>query len=109
MQLFTYIARPLPFEAHNITSLLASIDNIIMLLLIILGGKNIFKNEKVELPGVRSFLWIYTILIWIVLAMNTSNLGIAVRQKWMFAPILIFLLISLIDKKSNKNKTRANL
>lgn len=108
MQLFTYIARPLPFEAHNITSLLASLDNMIMLILIILGGKNIFKHQNNELPGHRSFLWLYTILIWIVLSMNTANLGIAVRQKWMFAPILIFLLISLIDKKTNKNYINKN-
>lgn len=107
MQLFTYIARPLPLEAHNFTSLLASFDNMIMLLLIILGGKNILKRQNNQLPGHRSFLWLYTFLIWIVLAMNTSNLGIAVRQKWMFAPILIFLLISLIDSKPNQQKIKS--
>lgn len=108
MQLFTFIARPLPFEAHNITSLFASFDNIIILLIIILGGKNIFKYKNNELLGHRSFLWLYSVLLWILLAMNTSNLGIAVRQKWMVAPVLIFLLISLVDNKKTtiKNKNQ---
>lgn len=104
MQLFTYIARPLPFEAHNITSLLASLDNMIILSIFLLSFKNIFTIQKFELPGFRFFLWIYSISTWIVLAINTSNLGIAVRQKWMFAPIVIFLLISLINKQKKQIK-----
>jgi hypothetical protein len=43
----------------------------------------------------------------VLLSMTTANLGIAMRQKWMFTPILIFLLISIIaaaqEKTTNNN------
>ena len=101
MKLFTYLFRPLPFEANSIFSLLASIDNIILLFLFIAGIRAAIKKK---LPSQfaehnRMFLWIYCFLAWIILAMTTANLGIAMRQKWMFAPMLIFLLISLIGKE----------
>lgn len=101
MKLFTYLFRPLPFEANSIFALLASVDNIILLLLLFLGIHAILKRKI--LPEFkthnRMFMWIYCILVWTILAMTTANLGIAMRQKWMFAPMLIFLLISLIGKE----------
>lgn len=101
MKLFTYLFRPLPFEANSIFSLLASVDNIILLFLFVVGIRAAIKKK---LPTQlaehnRMFLWIYCFLAWIILAMTTANLGIAMRQKWMFAPMLIFLLISLIGKE----------
>lgn len=101
MKLFTYLFRPMPFEANSIFALLASVDNIILLFLFIVG---IWASLKKKLPVQfaehnRMFLWIYCFLVWIILALTTANLGIAMRQKWMFAPMLIFLLISLIGKE----------
>lgn len=100
MKLFTYLFRPLPFEANSIFSLLASIDNIILLFLFFTGIKQvIFKPlPSYLLEHNRMFMWIYCLLAWTILSMTTANLGIAMRQKWMFAPMLIFLLISLIGK-----------
>ena len=101
MKLFTYLFRPMPFEANSIFALLASVDNIILLFLFIAGIRATLKKK---LPAQfaehnRMFLWIYCFLVWIILALTTANLGIAMRQKWMFAPMLIFLLISLIGKE----------
>lgn len=106
MKLYTYLFRPMPFEANSIFSLLASVDNIILLFLFIAGIRAALKKK---LPSRfsqhnRIFLWIYSFLVWIILALTTANLGIAMRQKWMFAPILIFLFISLIGKE-RKTKT----
>jgi hypothetical protein len=39
-------------------------------------------------------MWLYVLLTWVVLATTTANLGISMRQKWMFTPVLVFLLIS---------------
>lgn len=101
MKLYTYLFRPMPFEANSIFSLLASVDNIILLFLFIAGIRAALKKK---LPSRftehnRMFLWIYSFLVWIILALTTANLGIAMRQKWMFAPMLIFLFISLIGKE----------
>ena len=102
MQLFTYMFRPLIFEARSITALAAAIDNLILLYLFVLGCYALIKKKRQKFTENRKFMWVYLMLAWIVLAMTTANLGIAIRQKWMFAPILIFLLISLIGKDKKK-------
>ena len=104
MQLFTYMFRPLIFEARSITALAAAIDNLILLYLFVLGCYALIKKKRQKFTENRNFMWVYVILSWIVLAMTTANLGIAVRQKWMFTPILIYLLLSLVGK--NKNNIR---
>ncbi|NYT76912.1 hypothetical protein H0A71_07910 [Alcaligenaceae bacterium] len=106
-KLFTYILRPLPFEAHNLFSLAASLDNMVLLLLFILSARNIFKKRVIYLDENRVFLWIYSLLTWFILASTTANLGISVRQKWMFAPMIIFLLISVIDGKHKQTSRSA--
>jgi len=100
MQLFTYLFRPLPIEANSLSALAASLDNVILLFLFIAGGWALLRRIKSpEFSGHnRIFLWVYSLLAWAVLAMTSANLGIAMRQKWMFAPMLIFLLISVIGK-----------
>jgi hypothetical protein len=102
MQLFTYMFRPLIFEARSITTLAAALDNLILLYLFIAGTYALLKKKSQNFTENRKFMWVYVILTWIVLAMTTANLGIAMRQKWMFAPMLIFLLISLIGKEKNR-------
>lgn len=98
MQLFTYMFRPLIFEAHSVTALAAALDNLVLLYLFIVGGYALVMKKARKFTENRKFMWVYAGLAWIVLAMTSANLGIAVRQKWMFAPVLIFLLISLIGK-----------
>lgn len=104
VQLFTYLFRPLPFEANSIFALAASVDNIILLFLFILGAIAIFKKSKPLVESNRAFLWIYAVIVLFILATTTANLGIAMRQKWMFAPILIFLLISVIIPRKIRTK-----
>lgn len=99
MQLFTYMFRPIIFEARSITAMAAALDNLILLYLFIMGGYALIKKKAKNFTENRKFMWVYVGLAWLVLAMTTANLGIAVRQKWMFAPVLIFLLISLIGKE----------
>ncbi|WP_287967227.1 hypothetical protein [Acinetobacter sp.] len=100
MQMVTYLFRPLPFEAHNFLALLASLDNVILLLLSILGVFSFLKKRKPNVNSNRLFLWIYFYLSLIILATTTANLGIAMRQKWMFIPFMIFLFLSLIGSKN---------
>ncbi len=104
VQLFTYLFRPLPFEANSIFALAASVDNIILLFLFVLGVISIFKKTKPLVESNRAFLWLYAIIVLFILATTTANLGIAMRQKWMFAPILIFLLISVIRQHKIRAK-----
>lgn len=102
MQLFTYMFRPVIFEANTVFALAASVDNLILLYLFAIGGWAVLRGRKSGLGESRAFMWSYALLAWLVLAMTTANLGISLRQKWMFAPMLIFLLISVIGVKKTR-------
>ena len=93
--LFTYLFRPLPYEAHNIFAFLASLDNIFLLIILTLTiisiifvkrGKFILSHPTEN----RWFLLIFSLTIFSLLSFVTSNFGISVRQKWMFMPILLY-------------------
>ncbi len=100
MKMFTYLFRPLPFEAHNVFALMASLDNVILLGLILCGAWKIHgRGRQLAIFDYRAFLWIYSLVSLGVLSSTTANLGISVRQKWMFAPMLIYLSLSVLGKK----------
>jgi hypothetical protein len=105
MQLFTYMFRPIIFEATTVFAFVAAIDNLVLVFLFALGGWSLFRGRKSGLGESRVFLLAYAMLAWVVLAMTTANLGIALRQKWMFAPMLIFLLISVIGVKKRRRRS----
>ena len=105
MQLYSYLFRPMPYEAGSLFALAASLDNLILLFLFAAGLTKLLKNRR-PLPGNRAFMWMYSIFSWLILAMTTANLGISVRQKWMFAPMLIFLLLSALGKRRSARMAR---
>ncbi len=98
VQLFSYLFRPLPYEAGSIFGLAASMDNVVLIFLAVAGCAHIIKHRRRKLAGNRAFMWFYCLLSWLILAITTANLGIAVRQKWMFAPLLIYLFISMLGR-----------
>lgn len=103
MQMFTYIFRPLPFDAHNIVSGVTSIENTAVLILFLYLSTR--TSIKKLLLDTNLLLFIYFIFTCSTLALTTANLGIATRQKWMFMPVLIYLLIySLHDYNTKKYK-----
>jgi len=94
MQLFTYLFRPLPFEAHSIFALAAAFDNVLLLGMFFMAGRGIFAARSSTSTANHVFLWAYALVCWVMLALTTANLGISMRQKWMFTPILIYLLLA---------------
>ena len=93
-KLFTYLFRPLPFEAKGILQLAASVDNVFLLYLLMLGFLAVLKLNFHQSSENRMFMWVFVILTWTMLSLTTANLGISVRQKWIFCPFIIYLLIS---------------
>jgi hypothetical protein len=95
VQLFTYAFRPLPFEVSSLTQLAASLDNLLLLVLSMSALWGVLNGRRLsQVPG-WIFMLSFTLGCWLILAVTTANLGIAVRQKWMFMPMLIVLLISV--------------
>ena len=106
-KLFTYSFRPLPYEAHSFLSFLSSIDNLILLIILILslftgliskGEKFSFSDSKEN----RWFLLIFALGVMIASSYTTSNLGISVRQKWMYMPIMLYFLFLYMKIKWSK-------
>lgn len=93
VQMFTYIFRPLPFEASSLLTLVTSLENTIYLLLFIYILLKSKFNLRYYVEGKNLWLFIYLFLTCTILAITTANLGIATRQKWMFMPVLIYLLL----------------
>lgn len=106
MQLLTYMFRPVIFEASSISSLAASVDNLVLMIISLMAVKVLLRKKKnIEVKENRIFMWVFSILVWLVFSITTANLGIAVRQKWMFVPILVYLLLS-IDRNNKKESLR---
>ena len=105
MQMFTYIFRPLPFEASSAVALVTSLENTIILFLFIYILIKSKFNFRPFIQGKNLWLFTYVFITCSILAMTTANLGIATRQKWMFMPVLLYLLIYVYhDYKSNNSK-----
>lgn len=98
LKLFTYLFRPMLFEAHNLPALAAAVDNLVLLLLVVGGGIGLLRRRSPS-HGNRAFLWFYSLAAWLILATTTANLGISVRQKWMFVPMLVYLLLSSLGQR----------
>lgn len=104
MKLFTYLFRPLPFEANSITALAASLDNVVLLLLVAGWAFARIRRRGASGTGNRPFLWLYVGAAWVILALTTANLGISVRQKWMFAPMIMYLCLSATGRQERPGR-----
>jgi len=94
LRLFTYLFRPLMFDAAGILGLVVSIENLILLFLTV--GVVFRKKRTKSVLGRFEIVFFLTFVLisWFILANTTANLGIAIRQKTMFLPMLIVLLLS---------------
>lgn len=78
---FTYLYRPLFFDAHNIVSLLSSAENLIYLVITFLGIRFFSIKYLRRLPlwlMSGTFMFLFTTIIF---ANSLSNLGIIMRMK----------------------------
>ncbi|MDP4545697.1 hypothetical protein Q8P09_11485 [Psychrobacter faecalis] len=108
MQMFTYIFRPLPFEAHSLLALVTSLENTLFLFIFLYLLYRSKFNIKYFIQDKNLWLFIYVFLSCTILSITTANLGIATRQKWMFMPVLIYLLLYVLYtyKINNKNLSK---
>ncbi len=110
LKVFTFLFRPLFFDAHNFSSLLNSVENLICLILVVHVGMktNLFQAYKKSPNAIKVMLMTF-IIATLAFAGSLSNFGIMVRMKNMtFIFFLFFLLYSyynfLKDQKIKKIK-----
>lgn len=101
-KMFTYMFRPIVFEARSVMQIISSIENIVILRVVYLWLRS-FKWKLLWYKGTfyLKFLLGYSLISWIILAMGMYNLGIASRQKYMVLPAL-FLLCFYNQSQANK-------
>ena len=105
-RLMTYVFRPLFWDAKGFQAISASVENLIILLMIGTAFIIRLSGRKSKLaPTTTYFILIFSLLSWILLANTTANLGIAVRQKWMFVPLLLLMASSYFDKRTKLSKS----
>jgi hypothetical protein len=94
LRLPSFLYRPLPQEAENFAQLASAFDNMFLLVLTFLLFTSITKIRIIAIIREESVYFFYGLGSWIVLSQVTANLGIAVRQKWMFVPALMLFCLS---------------
>ena len=104
LKLFTYCFRPLPYEAHSLLSFLSSLDNMILIMLftVSLFSAVTSKGKIFSLSDSKENRWLllfFALGVLVILSSTTSNLGISMRQKWMFMPILLYFIFLFIKVK----------
>jgi hypothetical protein len=104
MQLFTYMFRPTVFDAQGFLGLVAAIDNMVLSIITLVGACYLVRGigwfgDKYEN---RLYMWIYVCVSWVALSITTANLGISLRQKWMIAPVLIYILFTSIRRRDSQ-------
>lgn len=94
VKMMTYLFRPFPFEAKSVLQFAASVDNMVLILVCIMGLYQILRRFSGGRLARNYFALIYSMAALFILSITTANLGISVRQKWMFVPMLVFLMLS---------------
>lgn len=109
-RVFAFLFRPLPFEAHNATSLIASLENVVLLILVVIA---FLKYRLVHTIRGGSllivFLAYYSIGSAILLSGVTLNLGLAFRQKTMVIVAVIALVAVAASRGSKRVRHRASV
>jgi hypothetical protein len=107
MRLFTYTFRPLILDAEGILGFAVSLENAVILAMFLVFLGRLFSHRSTLPRFASGFYIIYVVVASFVLANTTANLGIAIRQKWMFLPMLILLMVALMgaDKARRSSRT----
>ncbi len=98
-QLFTYLFRPLFFDASTLPMLASSVENLLLLGIFVAALVRIRKLALYEDRFAVFFNVAFLVCLWLVLATTTANLGISVRQKTMLMPSLAFLFAICLSRR----------
>jgi hypothetical protein len=98
LKVFTFLYRPLFFDAHNFSSFLNSIENLISLVLTItvFSKVNPIKGYQ-NSPNAIKIMFLTFIMATVAFAGALSNFGIMVRMKNMTFIYFLFFLVYIYD------------
>ncbi|MCA6380434.1 MAG: hypothetical protein IM606_16360 [Cytophagales bacterium] len=85
--LFSALFRPMPFEATGLPSVLASLENLIILVLAV----SYLASARKKSPSFAIPLIVFSVVLCVFLALSTPNFGTLSRYRVGFLPFLIFV------------------
>jgi hypothetical protein len=91
VRFFTYLYRPLFFDAHNIASIFSSVENAIYLVITFFGVKNFKPKYVKKMPVWMKAAFLIFLMSVVIFANSLSNLGIIMRMKNM---TMVYMLIT---------------
>lgn len=104
LKIFTFLYRPLFFDINGALAIIASFENLLLLILSLKLIKSnpikTYRNGSYLIKGSFLFLIVGVVSFSLIL----GNLGIMLRQKNMFLPILLFLCLYSISEKHNRKR-----
>ena len=101
------LIRPLPWEAHNLTSAIAAAEGILFLVVLIVFRKNFIANLlRVRRNPLLLFILLFVIEFLLIFS-SIGNFGILARQRVMVFPLL-FLFFSAPAETSNELESPAS-
>ena len=108
MQLFTFIYRPLFFDAPGMLGMTVSVENVFYLLITLkLFNWNairfLFQSSFLTKTALTSF-----ICVSIALAQIAGNLGLAIRQKSQVMILFMFVILAFLDQQKYLTWRRQN-
>jgi len=107
--LFTSLYRPMPWDIRNPFTLMAAVENVILLYLsykyIFKNWKNIYSNKYLRFYLALIFSWS---LLYVII--SPTNLGIAARFKLQVLPAMLILIgVAMAMSKQEEKKLKADL
>lgn len=93
LKVATFWFRPLFFDARSATGLMASVENIILLVIFILAMRASPLKAWRNAPFLVKGLVVYIILGSFAFSQSLGNLGIMIRMRNMFLPAMIIFLL----------------
>jgi hypothetical protein len=88
--LISGLFRPFLWEATGITPVVASLENLLLLVLVV---SSLFRKKMTSADQLLYYsVWVYVVLLCIFLALSTPNLGTLSRYRIGFTPFLVFIV-----------------
>ena len=107
LQVFTFLYRPLFFDAPGALGLFVSVENVFYLLLTtytlfqLKSWTYVFNGDYLVKGSLLSF-----ITVSVALAQVSGNLGLAIRQKSQIMVLFLFVVLSFLNDENRKEAMR---
>lgn len=98
-KMFSFYFRPLFYDANSLITVLASLENIFMLIIHGIGLYFILRfRKKISYPEWLKWILVFTLICGIFYVQRYANLGIFMRTKMMFQPFTVIGLLFIIKQ-----------